>query len=134
MNELGFAADMQFDRVVSVEMFEHMRNYEVLMQRICGWLKPGGTLFVHIFAHRIYAYPFEVHDETDWMARYFFTGGMMPSDELLLNFQNDLTLLEHWRVSGQHYQMTCEAWLANMDRNRANILPILERTYGSGEA
>jgi cyclopropane-fatty-acyl-phospholipid synthase len=134
MNDLSFAADVQFDRVVSVEMFEHMRNYEVLMQRIASWLKPGGTLFVHIFTHRRYAYPFEVRDETDWMARYFFTGGLMPSDDLLLHFQNDLGLLEHWQVEGHHYQWTCEAWLRNMERHRAVILPILAETYGADQA
>jgi cyclopropane-fatty-acyl-phospholipid synthase len=133
MNDLNFGADAQFDRVVSVEMFEHMRNYEVLMQRIAGWLKPGGTLFVHIFAHRLFAYPFEVRDETDWMAKYFFTGGIMPSDDLLLHFQKDLKILEHWRVDGSHYQKTCEAWLANMDRHRARIEPIFEATYGADQ-
>jgi cyclopropane-fatty-acyl-phospholipid synthase len=130
MNHLSFAAGTQFDRVVSVEMFEHMRNYEILMERIAGWLKPAGTLFVHIFTHRIYAYPFEVRDETDWMAKYFFTGGIMPSDDLLLYFQKDLGLVDHWQVDGRHYQKTSEAWLANMDRNRAKIEPILAETYG----
>ena len=130
MNNLSFATGGQFDRVVSVEMFEHMRNYEILMERIAGWLKPGGTLFVHIFTHRIYAYPFEVRDETDWMAKYFFTGGIMPSDDLLLYFQKDLGLVDHWQVDGRHYQKTSEAWLANMDRNRAKIEPILAETYG----
>ena len=130
MNHLSFAPCTEFDRVVSVEMFDHMRNYEVLMERISGWLKPAGTLFVHIFTHRIYAYPFEVRDETDWMAKYFFTGGIMPSDDLLLYFQKDLGLVDHWQVDGRHYQKTSEAWLQNMDRNRAKIEPILAETYG----
>jgi cyclopropane-fatty-acyl-phospholipid synthase len=133
MNQLAFPVGVQFDRVVSVEMFEHMRNYDVLMQRIAGWLRPGGTLFVHIFAHRLYAYPFEVRDETDWMAKYFFTGGIMPCDDLLLYFQNDLLLLEHWNIDGRHYQKTGEAWLKNMDLNRAKIEPILAGTYGADQ-
>jgi len=131
VNHLAFADGTQFDRVVSVEMFEHMRNYELLMQRIARWLKPSGTLFVHIFTHKTYAYPFEVRDEDDWMAKYFFTGGIMPSDDLLLYFQNDLRILEHWQVDGRHYSQTSERWLQNMDNHRAEIEPILAKTYGA---
>ncbi|MEP7312158.1 MAG: class I SAM-dependent methyltransferase [Pseudomonadota bacterium] len=133
VNQLAFPPGTQFDRVVSVEMFEHMRNYAVLLQRIAGWMAPGATLFVHIFTHLLYAYPFEVRDDSDWMAKYFFTGGIMPSDNLLLNFQDHLRIRSHWSVDGRHYQLTSEAWLNNMDRNRAQITPLLAATYGADQ-
>lgn len=119
-----------FDRVVSVEMFEHMKNYRELLRRVASWLKPGGKLFVHIFTHRDIAYHYEVRHENDWMARYFFTGGQMPSHDLLLHFQEHLQIQEQWAVNGQHYEKTANAWLANMDRHREEILPLLENTYG----
>ena len=119
-----------FDRVVSVEMFEHMRNYELLLSRIASWMRPEALLFVHIFTHRIYSYPFEVRDSSDWLAAHFFTGGIMPSDTLLLNFQRDLHMQDHWLLSGTHYQKTARAWLGKTDEHRDEVLQLFEQTYG----
>lgn len=128
-----FTTERRFDRVVSVEMFEHMRNYERLFEKVESYLKNDGKLFVHIFAHREYAYKFEPRGVSDWMSKYFFTGGMMPSDRLFYHFNKSLSIEKHWQLSGTHYQKTSEAWLTNMDLHRSEIIPILENTYGRGE-
>jgi cyclopropane-fatty-acyl-phospholipid synthase len=129
-----FQTRQHFDRVVSIEMFEHVRNHEQLMARIAGWLHPEGCLFVHIFCHRDLAYPFEAKDESDWMSRYFFTGGVMPSEHLLLNYQSHLTLEEQWRLCGLHYQRTLECWLQNLDAKTDHIDRILGDVYGTAAA
>ncbi len=129
-----FKLSKSFDRVVSVEMFEHMRNYQKLMHLVASHLKPEGKLFVHIFTHKHFAYKFEVKDESDWMSKYFFTGGIMPSDDLLLYFNEHLSIQNHWHVSGMHYSKTSEAWLSNMDKHKEKIMPLFESTYGKDEA
>jgi cyclopropane-fatty-acyl-phospholipid synthase len=131
----GFNIDpASFDRAVSVEMFEHMKNYEQLLSRISRWLKPDGKLFVHIFTHQQFAYHFESKGPGDWMARYFFTGGQMPSHDLLRCFQRELRLASDWKVNGRHYERTAEHWLQNMDRNRARIMEIFAQVYGADQA
>ena len=124
----------QFDRAVSIEMFEHMRNYDVLLERLSSWLKPAGKLFVHIFCHREVAYPFEVKGETDWMSQYFFTGGLMPAFDTFRHFDKHLRIEDDWKVAGTHYQKTSNHWLANMDKNKAEIMSVFEQCYGSAQA
>ena len=129
-----FEPGARFDRVVSVEMFEHLRNWPEMFSRVARWLEPGGRFFMHVFVHRGTPYAFEERDASDWMSRHFFSGGMMPSDDLALRFQDDLALVARWRWDGTHYARTSEAWLANMDSHRAEVWPILERTYGPSQA
>jgi cyclopropane-fatty-acyl-phospholipid synthase len=131
MNTFDASAHGPFHRVVSVEMFEHMRNYARLHERIAAWLTPNGRLFVHIFANRRFAYPFEAADASDWMAEHFFTGGTMPSGDLLLRFQEHLAVEAQWQVNGEHYAKTCDGWLRNMDGQRTAIDAILAETYAS---
>lgn len=129
-----FDTDERFDRVVSVEMFEHLRNWPHAFAQVARWLEPGGRFFMHVFAHREAPYAFEVRDESDWMSRHFFSGGMMPSDDLAVQCQDDLRLLQRWRWDGRHYQRTAAAWLANMDAGQATLMPLLAATYGADQA
>jgi cyclopropane-fatty-acyl-phospholipid synthase len=133
VNRLEPAAGL-YDRCVSVEMFEHVRNYRVLLRRIAQSLAPDGKLFVHIFAHRTLLYPFETQGKDDWMGRHFFTGGLMPSTETLLRFQEHLEVEAQWLLDGTHYQRTAEHWLANHDTHRDVVLATLNEAYGAGAA
>lgn len=127
----AFETPRRFDRVVSVEMFEHMRNWPELMRRVASWLAPGGKLFVHVFCHARFAYPFVDEADDDWMARHFFSGGQMPSEGLLLRFQDRLVNEKMWIVDGRHYQRTAEHWLANLDSRRAEALEALRPVHGA---
>ena len=133
INRLDLPA-ASFDRVVSVEMFEHVRNYRALFGRVAAWLKDDGKLFIHIFAHRALPYLFETGEQADWMARYFFSGGTMPSHELFLRCQDDFRAEETWRVNGRHYARTLEDWLVRTDKQRKDLLPLLEEHYGKADA
>jgi cyclopropane-fatty-acyl-phospholipid synthase len=132
MNE--FDIDRRFDRIVSVEMFEHLRNWPQMFGRVRGWLKRDGRFFMHVFVHRMTPYAFVERGADDWMSKYFFSGGMMPSDDLALRFEDDLRIKRVWRWDGTHYERTANAWLANMDARRAQIEPILAATYGAAQA
>lgn len=133
--EVGtFEPPRRFDRVVSIEMFEHVRNHAELLRRVAGWLRPEGRLFVHVFCHRRLLYLFEPDGPGGWMARHFFSGGIMPSWDYLPRYQSDLALLERWEVNGRHYARTLRTWLDNLDRRRSAVMPVLDATYGAGQA
>lgn len=125
-----FHPNVKYDRIVSVEMIEHMRNYKELFRRISSWLKLEGKFFMHIFVHKNNPYLFEDRDESDWMSRYFFSGGMMPSDDLPLYFQDDLKIVRKWTWNGLHYAKTLNLWLSQMDRSRGELVPLFEKIYG----
>ncbi|WP_213957432.1 MULTISPECIES: cyclopropane-fatty-acyl-phospholipid synthase family protein [unclassified Variovorax] len=125
-----FDTPERFDRIVSVEMFEHLRNWPRAFANVARWLLPEGRFFMHVFAYREAPYAFVEQDASDWMSKYFFSGGMMPSDDLALYFQDDLRLLQRWRWSGTHYQRTAEAWLHNMDERRGELRPLFDHVYG----
>ncbi|MGH8207275.1 MAG: SAM-dependent methyltransferase [Steroidobacteraceae bacterium] len=120
----------RFDRCVSIEMLEHMRNYDALLARIAGWLRPRGKLFVHVFAHHTLMYPFETQGQDNWLGRHFFTGGLMPATDTLLWFQRDMRIEQRWQIDGTHYQRTAEHWLQNQDRNREQVLAVMAQAYG----
>jgi len=132
MNVFGTAR--RFDRVVSVEMFEHMRNHAALLQRIAGWMRPDAKLFVHVFCHREYLYPYTTEGASNWLGRYFFTGGLMPDESFLSNFQDHVRLTDQWRWDGTHYEKTANAWLVNLDASRDELMPVFVRHYGPAEA
>jgi cyclopropane-fatty-acyl-phospholipid synthase len=133
--EVGtFAPARHFDRVVSIEMLEHVRNHGLLMEQIADWLKPEGRLFVHVFCHARHLYTFEPGTAGGWMSRHFFSGGIMPSWDYLVRYQAALALVERWRVDGRHYAVTLRTWLDNLDRHRDKVMPLLESTYGRRQA
>ncbi len=124
-----FQPEGKFDRVVSVEMFEHMANWPALLARIKTWLKPNGLFFMHVFAHARVPYRFDHEDESDWIGKHFFTGGIMPSHDLIRQFVS-FEVIEDWRWSGRHYRRTAEDWLWNFDRNEAAVGAVMRSTYG----
>ncbi|GAA4345320.1 SAM-dependent methyltransferase [Kangiella taiwanensis] len=129
-----FETDKTFDRIVSIEMFEHIRNYQQLFQRIEQWLNDEGKVFLHIFCHRYLMYPFEEEGDDNWMGKYFFSGGQMPAADTFLHFQGNLDLEKRWLLSGKHYEKTSNAWLENTDKNKDSILSVFEKVYGEKEA
>jgi len=130
----SFAPAERFDRVVSVEMLEHVRNHKVLFERIAGWLSPSGLFFAHVFCHRKHLYAYELDGEASWMTEHFFSGGIMPSWDYLTRYGESLSLVDRWQVEGSHYAKTLRAWLVNLDRSRNDVLPVLRHTYGPEQA
>ena len=128
INDLQLERD--YDRIISIEMFEHVRNYQSLFNAIAGWLRPTGKLFVHVFAHRFLMYPFIAEGDDNWMAKHFFSGGQMPAVDTFYHFQEHLKIERRWLNSGQHYEKTANHWLENLDANHDQAMPVLERVYG----
>lgn len=129
-----FSIDETFDRIVTIEMLEHVRNHANVFEKVSNWLKPDGRLFIHVFSHRQFAYPFEVDGNKDWMARYFFTGGIMPSHDLFSKYDQHLKIERDWQLSGVHYQKTLDAWLHKMEVAKSKVLEIFKETYGADQA
>ena len=127
----AFDTTEQFDRIVSVEMFEHMMNWRELLTRVRSWLKPDGRFFMHIFTHRSGTYLFDRADREDWIAQHFFTGGVMPSHHLIRQYADLFSIEKEWRWSGTHYQRTAMDWLANFDAHASEIEAVLSEVYGS---
>ncbi len=131
INEMHF--NETFDKVISIEMFEHMRNYESLLSKVSNFLKPNGQLFVHIFCHRFACYLYEAKNESDWMTKNFFEGGIMPSEDIFSNFENDLKVVRSWKVNGTHYGLTSKKWLEKHDKNKSKIISMFNQHYGNGK-
>jgi cyclopropane-fatty-acyl-phospholipid synthase len=129
-----FNPEGSYDRIITVEMLEHLRNFRRLLEKVRDWLSPGGKLFIHIFTHKKFGYLIEDLEKDSWLGRYFYTGGIMPSDDLLLKVSGKLRLQDHWHINGQHYARTATAWLGRMDLNRRTILEILQQQYGPEES
>ncbi len=129
-----FEPDGKFDRIVSVEMFEHMRNYSELLTRVSRWLTDDGKLFVHIFCHQRHTYPFETDGPANWMGQHFFTGGIMPAEDIFESFSEQVEVVRQWRWNGSHYQDTANAWLRNLDNHKKQAIAILGETYGQDHA
>ena len=127
MNDLSLEGS--FDRIISIEMFEHMRNYGALLKKLRSYLEDDGKMFVHIFTHQNYPYPYEVRGPSDWMSKYFFTSGLMPSHDIFSYFENDLIVEQSWKVNGSHYAKTCNQWLQNHYKNKKTILDIFTGHY-----
>lgn len=130
----NFDTSVQHDRIVSIEMFEHVRNYAVLFEKLSKWLKDDGRIFVHVFSHKQHAYDYDSNNPSEWMAQHFFTGGIMPSHDLLPSFDKHIQMETSWKLDGTHYQRTSEAWLENMNRHQEEIEPLFEKTYGKENA
>ena len=129
-----FRAEEKYDRILSIEMFEHTKNTKKLMNLINDWLNPNGLFFMHVFAHKENPYYFDRDQKNAWMAKYFFTGGMMPNHNLFKDLKSNLEYQKSWILSGEHYERTSNAWLDKMDQNKSKILSLFERSNGSSVA